>query len=366
MPVVSPQEGPVAVTGASGYIGAHTVRALMRHGFDVHACVTDRSKPEKVDHLNALNLEGLAGSISIYQANILEQGSYDEAFADCTAVLHVGTPMGYGRVNSPREVYDGMMDGIKNVLASGQKSGTLKRFVYTSSFAAIGHPAPSGYVYSEEDWGDQSRDRDRNWSLESIDSNGEVAYAMAKVGTEHQVNKLAKQDGRFDAVSICPCVVLGPLLSVVHECLGSWQYFLARMLEDKPCMRGWQALWNIVDVRDVAEAEALVIMSENVKDGSRYQLTATDPRGEINVHQLQTHLQNLFPNISIGGTPPEYDEFIQRRGSIHNGPRAYSRKAIVELGLQTHVIEDTLRETGQTMIDLGLCEPAYKRPAASA
>ena len=360
MPAVKPTDGPVAVTGASGYIGCHTVHSLMERGFDVHACVTNLSVSAKVDHLNAMNSEDLPGAVKLYQANILESGSYDDAFAECSAILHVGTPMGYGGVNSPREVFDGMMEGIKNVIGSGQKSGKLKRFVYTSSFAAIGHPAPSGYVYTEDDWGDQNRERDSSWSPDHIDENGGVAYAMAKVGTEHQVNAIAKEDGRFDAISICPCVVLGPLLSTTHECVGSWQYFLARMLENKPCQRGWQALWNIVDVRDVADAHAEVILSDQVQDSSRYQLTATDTSGELNVDELQVHLQRLLPGLQIGGRPPEMAEFIERRGSIHDGPRAYATRAIQDLGLKTRPIEDTLKATAQTMIDLGLCEPAHR------
>ncbi len=356
MPTTTRSDGPVAVTGAAGYIGCHTVHSFLERGYTVRACVTDPSIPEKVDHLHAMNEEGLPGTVEVVKGNILEEGSYDEPFADCCAVLHVGTPMLYGGKITPRECYDGMVEGIKNVLGSATKAGTVKRFVYTSSFAAIGHPAPSGYVYTEDDWADSHRERDRSWNPDSIDTNGGIAYAWAKVNTERFINSYAKDDPSFDAVSICPCVVLGPLLSTAHEGLGSWQWALARMMEGKPCPRGWQALWNIVDVRDVAEAHALVCESGNVQPGSRYQLTATDKSGELNVDQLQQHLQTLFPDLKIGGRPPEMAEFLEKR-SIHDGPRAYCTKAINELGLTTRPIEDTLRTTGTTMMELGLCSP---------
>ena len=357
MPTITPSDGPVAITGAAGFIGSHTAHAFLKRGYTVRACVTNANAPEKVNHLKALNDEGIPGKLEIVEGNILSPGSYDAPFAECSAVLHVGTPMLYGGENTPRETYDGMVDGINKVLGSALNSGTVKRFVYTSSFAAIGHPAPSGYVYTEEDWADTSRERDKSWSAESIDSNGGVAYAWAKVETERIVNRYAEEHGLFDAVSICPCVVLGPLLSTAHEGLGSWQWALARMLEGKPCPRGWEALWNIVDVRDVGEAHALVCESSKVEPSSRFQLTATDERGELNVDQLQNHLQNLFPDLQVGGRPEAMAAFLERRGAIHDGPRAYCTKAINETGLQTHAIEDTLKATGESMIALGLCKP---------
>ena len=357
MAAITSADGPVAVTGAAGYIGCHTVHAFLERGYTVRACVRDASASDKVDHLKAMNEEGLPGKVEIVEGDILQEGSYDDPFSECSAVLHVGTPMLYGGQITPRECYDGMVDGITNVLGSASKAGTVKRFVYTSSFAAIGHPAPSGYVYSEDDWADTNRERDRSWNPDAIDKDGGVAYAWAKVETERLVNKYAEESGTFDAVSICPCVVLGPLLSTAHEGIGSWQWALARMLEGKPCPRGWQALWNIVDVRDVGEAEAAVCESENVKPSSRYQLTATDQSGELNVDELHGHLQNLFPELTVGGRPEQMAEFLERRGKIHDGPRAYCTKAINDLGLQTRPIEDTLKTTGETMIALGLCSP---------
>ena len=356
MPTISPTDGPVAVTGASGFIGSHTVHSFIKKGYTVHACVTDPNAPPRVNHLEAMNDEGLPGRVKIMRGNILEKGSYDEPFANCSAVLHVGTPMLYGGQITPRECYDGMVEGIKNVLDSAVLAGSVQRFVYTSSFAAIGHPAPSGYVYTEDDWADSHRERDKNWNVDSIDRNGTVAYAWAKVNTERFINDFTETDGGFDAVSICPCVVLGPLLSTVHEGIGSWQWSLARMLEGNPCPRGWQALWNIVDVRDCADAHVLVCESDNVKPSSRYQLTATDKRGELNVDELQSHLQKLFPELTVGGRPNEMTEFLKHR-DIHNGPRAYCTKAINDLGLNTRSIEDTLMTTSTTMMDLGLCKP---------
>ena len=359
MPSVTSADGPVAVTGASGYIGAHTVIALLKRGYDVRGCVTDLSNPDKTEFLLALNDEH-PGSVTLHEANLLEEGSYDAPFADCSAVLHVGTPMGYGGANNPQQVYDGAINGVRNIVSSVTNSGSVKRLVYTSSFAAIGHPSPAGYRYTEADWASDNRENDKNWNTENLIQKGEVGYSMAKVECEHLVNRLAAEDGRFDAISVCPCVVLGPLLSPVHELRGSWQFFLGRMLAGHPCQRGWQALWNIVDVRDCGESQARMIESDVCENGSRYMLCATDDSGEITAMQLHDHLQALFPHIDVGGVTPEYEAMVEKYGAPYNAPRAHCDKAREELGLETHAIEDTLRTTAETMIELGLVEPKLK------
>jgi hypothetical protein len=60
----------------------------------------------------------------------------------------------------------------------------------------------------------------------------------------------------------------------------------------------------------------------------------------------------------VGGAPPELAPYLEKYGRVYDAPRAHCDRAREELGLKTHAIEDTLRETGQTLIDLGLVEPA--------
>ena len=357
MPSITSAGGPVAVTGASGFIGSHVVLALLKRGYQVRACLTDPSNPDKTDHLLAMNDAGHPGRLTPHRANLLEEGSYDDPFDGCCAVLHVGTAMGYAGANKPQEVYDGAVLGTQNVMRSVRKAGTVRRFIYTSSFAAISHPAPAGYVFTEKDWASDGRENDPSWSLTDLNDKGETGYAMAKVETERMLFRMAEEDGSFEAISICPVVVLGPLLSKAHELVFSWQWFLGRMLRGKECQRGWQHLWNIVDVRDVAEAHALAIESDVCRNGDRYQLSATDESGEIDCMQLQAHLKKLFPHVEVGGAPEALKPMLEKHGRVFDAPRAHCDKARADLGLETHAVENTLRETGQTLIDLGLIEP---------
>ena len=104
----------------------------------------------------------------------------------------------------------------------------------------------------------------------------------------------------------------------------------------------------------------MIIESDVCGNGDRYQLSATDEAGEIDVNQLQAHLQALFPHIDVGGPPEEIEAMLEKHGQVFQAPLAHCDKTRTDLGLETHAVEDTLRETGQTTIDLGLIEPKLK------
>jgi nucleoside-diphosphate-sugar epimerase len=111
-------------------------------------------------------------------------------------------------------------------------------------------------------------------------------------------------------------------------------------------------LWNMVDVRDVAQAHRLATESENAKNGSRYILAATDQSSEKFTWQLQAKLKELFPEIeNIGGEEMVNDKPVK---DTYDSPRSYCTKAIKDLGLSTYSIEDTLKETGDSFKKIGL------------
>ncbi|HLX78789.1 MAG TPA: NAD-dependent epimerase/dehydratase family protein [Acidimicrobiales bacterium] len=383
MSKVTFSDGPVAVTGASGYLGSHVVAALVGRGYDVRACVTETDNPDKTEHLLQMNANDARGRVALYTADLFSKESYDHVVAGCCAVIHIATPMGYGQedwqsVQLAREIYEGALSGTENVLDSVRRAGTVRRFVYTSSFAAICHPAPPGYVFTESDWAsdpipasvspwwvDCERSNLSNWNEADAYENAFAAYTVAKVASEKLAYRTADEDGGFDAISFCPSVVLGPLLSRAHELPPSAQWVLGRMLAGKPGQSGWQHLWNVVDVRDVGEAQALGMESDLCHNGDRYQLTATDDSGELTVPQLQEHLAELFPSYEVGGPPEEYAAFIGKHGQPYDAPRAHCDKARRDLGLRTHSIHETLFETGRSLIEFGLVEATGNRTDVS-
>lgn len=351
---ISPADGPVAVTGSSGYIGSWIVRDLAEQGYTVRACVRDPGKPEKVDHLVALNSAGLRGKVELAAGDLFQRGSYDEAFKDCSAVLHAGAAVGYNR-ETPQEVYDGCFTEVEHVLESAIGSGNLKRFVFTSSFAAVGHPRPEGYVFTEKDWcGDNIEAYNGRWTEEMISQNRDIAYAMAKAAAEKMMYARAEQDGSFDAMAILPLHVIGPLMAANHDQGYSWQNCMRFMMQGRAYKKskGGRMLWNNVDVRDVARAHRLCAESTVAKNGSRYILSAEDRSGELFTWQMQARLKELYPMVAeIGGEEMAGDAPAEH---TWDSPRSYCLLAKQELGLQPYTIDDTLRATIDSYYALGI------------
>ena len=88
----------VAVTGASGFIGAHVVLALLRRGYTVHACVRNKD-----DAKNKFLLE-LGGPVRLFSALLLDEGAYDAAFAGAVGVIHVAAVLAIAAQHALRAV----------------------------------------------------------------------------------------------------------------------------------------------------------------------------------------------------------------------------------------------------------------------
>ena len=348
---IGPATGPVAVTGSAGYIGSHIVANLVRHGYAVRACVRDAANLANTAHLTAMHHTG-PGSVTLHTCDLTEPGAYDEAFQDCAGVFHAAAEMGNLAGSTPQKVYDGGLTATRLLLDSLKKAGTVKRLVYTSSFAAVGHPAPEGYRYTEDSWADMNQEQRREgstWSMATVPHSREVAYAMTKVDTERYVYAEAAEHG-FEAFGVCPCHVIGPLLSATHQRPWAWQTRIGDMLEGYGHPR---MFWNIVDVRDVAEAERLIAECPDNANGERYNLVAADESGLILQEEVQAILRRLYPGIGIAGN--------YRPGPTRRGPVAVLEKVVTQLGLKPHTALEAIRDNADSLLAWGLVET---RPGA--
>jgi dihydroflavonol-4-reductase len=127
----------VLVTGATGFIGYHLVKALVKAGVEVLGLVRSTSNISK---LETFNISFVEGDVTFKESLVDAISAIDTVYhlAGCTAVIHAET---YFLVN---EV------GTRNLVEVCAQSSQPKRLVLISSSAAAG-PSPPDRPMREDD-----------------------------------------------------------------------------------------------------------------------------------------------------------------------------------------------------------------------
>jgi len=234
---------PVMVTGATGYVAGWIVKRLLEAGLTVHAPVRNPDNEESLKYLNAIALKS-KGNIKYFKADLLEEGSYDEAMKDCELVYHTASPF-INTVKDPqKDLVDPALTGTKNVLSSVNRTPSVQRVVLTSSCAAIiGDSAdcltyPNGIATEEQ------------WNLTSTLDH--QPYSYSKTVAERAAWEINRKQSRWDLVVINPSLVIGPGIKPRST---SESFNLVRQLGDGTLKMGAPEFYiGVVDVRDLAEA----------------------------------------------------------------------------------------------------------------
>merc|ERR1740121_1489705 len=108
--------------------------------------------------------------------------------------------------------------------------------------------------------------KEKYWNLEHMKKDRNIAYAMGKMDTEIYLYAEAKKHG-MEAFGVMPCYVIGPLLSADHM---KPLMFQARIADYLGGFSHPPTMLNLVDVRDIAEANRLIAQSKVNSNGDRY------------------------------------------------------------------------------------------------
>jgi dihydroflavonol-4-reductase len=116
------------VTGGTGFLGAHLVRALLREGVSVRCLVRPGS--------DRRNLTGLR--VEVLEGDITDPAATARAVQGCDTVFHAAAAYQLW-VPDPAPMYRTNVGGTRTVLAAAGEAG-VKRIVYTSTVGALGNP----------------------------------------------------------------------------------------------------------------------------------------------------------------------------------------------------------------------------------
>lgn len=127
----------ILVTGASGYIGSHTVLALLEAGHHVVAVDNlSNSKRESLKRVQELS----ARALDFHEVDILDREALRDAFgaAPIDAVIHFAALKGVGEsVQQPLRYYQNNVSGTLTLCAVMREFG-VKRMVFSSSCTVYG------------------------------------------------------------------------------------------------------------------------------------------------------------------------------------------------------------------------------------
>ncbi len=226
------------VTGATGFVGAAVVRALLQTGVEVRVIARPGSD---ATNLRSLNVEKVLGDLR-------DKESLRQALTGCRHLYHVAAHYALW-AKDPSIFYDINVVGTRNLLEAARDVG-VERTVYCSTIGAIGLP-PGGGLGTEE----------TPVSLEQMAGH----YKRSKYLAEQEVHKLAKEG--------LPVVIVNPTAPVGERDVKPTP--TGRIIVD--FMKGRMPAYietgmNIIDVDDVATGHLLAM--EKGRQGERYILGA--------------------------------------------------------------------------------------------
>ena len=225
--------GKTLVTGGTGFLGTHVVRALAQRGDQVRLLVRRGSR---LDHLSDIDLERAGGDVTDRRAVRRSMEGVDRVFH-----LAGTTSM---RPGNRGAIFDVNVKGTRIVLEEAL-AANVKRVIHTSSVAAIGPAKPRGTV-----------DEKQSYTIGHLG----IAYANSKHEAEVEALRLAAHGLRV--VIVNPSFVLGP-----DDPKGTSMHLVRRFLLGRIPVYVDGGL-NIVDVRDIAQGHLLA--DEKGEVGERY------------------------------------------------------------------------------------------------
>lgn len=329
------QSETVCVTGASGFIGSWLVMRLLERGYTVRATVRDPTNVKKVKHL--LDLPKAETHLTLWKADLADEGSFDEAIKGCTGVFHVATPMDFESKDPENEVIKPTIEGMLGIMKSCAAAKTVRRLVFTSSAGTVNIQEHQLPVYDESCWSDMEFCRAKKMTG--------WMYFVSKTLAEQAAWKYAKENN-IDFISIIPTLVVGPFI------MSSMPPSLITALSP---ITGNEAHYSIIRQGQFVHLDDLcnahIYLFENPKAEGRYICSSND----CIILDLAKMLREKYPEYNI---PTEFKGVDENLKSV-----CFSSKKLTDLGFEfKYSLEDMFTGAVDTCRAKGLLPPSHEKP----
>jgi dihydroflavonol-4-reductase len=333
----------VLVTGGTGFIGSHSVAALLSQGHQVRLLVRSPDRVARsLSPLGVAEVESVVGDVTAPR-------SLEEAMAGCDAVLHAAAIYSFDARAASR-MRETNVRGAEIVLGAAVRAG-LDPIVHVSSYVAL--LPPDGGALTP----DSPVKRPR------------CAYSRSKAESDRAARRY--QDQGAPVVITYPGSVIGP-----HDpYLGESNRAIAEFVRSGVAMRGGSP-W--VDVRDVAKVHAAVM--EPGRGSRRYMITGhyialrdltamlhevTGRHGRIvampaGAAQAVGRVADLVQHIVPGRLPYNYEAMWVTALQ----PHCDDSRTISELGITPRDLRVTVEDTVRWLADHGHIAATPARQAA--
>ncbi|PWA85767.1 NAD(P)-binding Rossmann-fold superfamily protein [Artemisia annua] len=292
------------VTGGTGFIAGYLIKSLLEQGHTVRTTVRDPENIEKVGYL--LELKGAQDRLKLIKADLMAEGSFDQAVDGVDGVFHTASPVVVPYDHNIQEtLIDPCIKGTMNVLSSCKKAKSVKRVVLTSSCSSIRYRYDVQQVspLNESHWSDTEYCKQHN-----------LWYAYAKTIAEEDAWNVAKGSG-IDLVVVNPSYVVGPLLA--PQPTSTLQMILAYVIgavDEYP-----NTTVGFVHIDDVVAAHILAM--ENKEASGRLICSSTVAHWTEVIHMLKSKYPS-YPYIA---------KCSSRKGD--DNPHSMDSSKILQLGL---------------------------------
>lgn len=245
---------PILVTGVTGYLASWIVKKLLDKDHTVHGTVRDLKKEEKYIHLLEIEKKG-SGTLKLFEADLLEEGSFAKAIEGCEVVIHTASPFKIAGIKDPQNsLIKPALEGTQNVLNQVNKTESVRRVVLTSSVVAI-----YGDASELKEAGVDAFD-ETMWNTSSNENH--QPYPYSKTLAEREAWQKCEEQDRWSMAVINPGFIMGPSLTPYTQ---SFSFDLMSAMGNGEYKMGIPELYfGIVDVRDVADAHLKVAFDINI------------------------------------------------------------------------------------------------------